>query len=89
MLLFLVFTSIYLKQNRVVKSGQVLKDGYDENQLVLMSRGWKYPEYSHGRDGERGRSCFSERAGAWVDPPWRALLGSSVQFSCSVVSDTL
>ena len=57
------------------------RTGNDENQLVLMSRGWKYPEYSHGRDGERGRSCFSERAGAWVDPPRRALLGSSVQFS--------
>ena len=45
-----------------------------ENQLVVMSRGWRYPEYSHGRDGERGPSCFSERAGAWVDPPRRALL---------------
>ena len=55
------------------------RTGNDENQLVLMYRGWKYPEYSHGRDGERGRSCFSERAGAWVDPPRRALLGSSVQ----------
>ena len=65
------------------------RTGNDENQLVLMSRGWKYPEYSHGRDGERGRSCFSERAGAWVDPPRRALLGSSVQFSCSVLSDSL
>jgi hypothetical protein len=51
------------------------RTGNDENQLVLMSRGWKYPEYSHGRDGERGRSCFSERAGAWVDPPRRGLLG--------------
>ena len=59
-----------------------------------MSSGWKYPEYSHGRDGERGRSCFSERAGAWVDPPRRALWGSSVQFSsvaqsCPILCDAM
>ena len=47
----------------------------DENQLGVISRGWKYPECSHGPNGERGPCCFSERAGAWVDPPWRALLG--------------
>ena len=45
-----------------------------ENLLFVMSMGWKYPDCSHGRDGERGCSCFLERAGAWVDPPRRALL---------------
>ena len=38
----------------------------DENQLVVISKGWKYPECIHGHDGETGRSCFSERAGAWL-----------------------
>lgn len=47
----------------------------NENQLVVMSRSWKYPDCSHGRDGDRGCSCSSERVGAWVDPPQKALLG--------------
>ena len=47
----------------------------DENQLVVIFDGWKYPECIHGHDGERGRSCFSERAGALLAPPQRALLG--------------
>ena len=47
----------------------------NENQLVVMSRSWKYPDCSHGRDGERGCSCFLERTEAWVHPPRRALLG--------------
>ena len=35
----------------------------DENQLVVISRVWKYPECRHGHDGERGWSCFSAEHG--------------------------
>ena len=38
------------------------RDG-DENQLVVISRVWKYPECRHGHDGERGWSCFSGEQG--------------------------
>ena len=43
--------------------------------LVLCPGVGNYSECSHGRDWERDHSCFSERAGAWVDPPRRGLLG--------------
>ena len=34
-----------------------------ENELVVISRVWKYPECRPGRDGERGWSCFSAEQG--------------------------
>ena len=46
----------------------------DENQLVVISRVWKYPECRHGHDGERLELLLC-RAWAWADPPLRALLG--------------
>ena len=49
------------------------RDG-DENQLVVISRVWKYPECRHGHDGERLELLLC-RAGAWVNPLLRVLLG--------------
>ena len=62
-------TSIELHRVDIPQGGMLF------GHLGVISRGRIYAEHSHGHDGERGHSCFSERVGAWVDPPLGALLG--------------